>query len=182
MNTPAPIAAVLLAAGRSSRFGSDKMAADCGGQPVLTRAALALRAAAPGPCLAVLRDLAQADLLPDGFDIALCQGQQSDSLRAALDWAEGLDAPGLLIALADMPFVPPDLHRAVIAAMTDLPSCAYGATPMPPAAFPAVWFPRLRALIGDRGAGALLKALPATQYITAPEDALRDIDHPSDLT
>ena len=49
MNTPAPIAAVLLAAGRSSRFGSDKMAADCGGQPVLTRAALALRDAAPGP-------------------------------------------------------------------------------------------------------------------------------------
>ena len=171
----------LLAAGRATRFGADKMAADCGGLPVLTRAALSLRAAAPGPCLAVLRQPDQAALLPEGFDVTLCQGQQSDSLRAALDWAEGLDAPGLLIALADMPFVPPDLHRAVMAAMTDLPACAYSATPMPPAAFPASWFPRLRALPGDRGAGALLKALPAAQYIAAPDHTLRDIDHPSDL-
>lgn len=179
MNRPLPFAAVLLAAGRSSRFGSDKLRADCGGQPVLTRAALALRAAAPGPCLAVLRDLAQADLLPDGFDIALCQGQQSDSLRVAADWAAS--APGLLIALADMPFVPPDLHRAVMAAMTDLPACAHGAAPLPPAAFPAAWFARLRDLTGDRGAGALLKGLPPAQYVIAPDDQLRDIDRPSDL-
>lgn len=180
MNTPAPIAAVLLAAGRSSRFGSDKMAADCGGQAVLTRAALALRHAAPGPCLAVLRHPSQADLLPDGYEIALCQGQQSDSLHMAVAWAT--NAPGLLIALADVPFVPPDLHRVVIAAMTDLPACAHGATPLPPAAFPAAWFPRLQMLTGDRGAGALLRGLPPAQYITAPEHALRDIDHPSDLT
>ena len=92
------------------------------------------------------------------------------------------DWQGWLIALADMPFVPPDLHRVVIAAMTDLPACAHGATPLPPAAFPAAWFPRLQMLTGDRGAGALLRGLPPAQYIAAPEHALRDIDHPSDLT
>ena len=47
------------------------------------------------------------------------------------------------------------------------------------------WFTSLpaprRALPGDRGAGALLKALPAAQYIAAPDHTLRDIDPPSDL-
>ncbi|MBA4489939.1 nucleotidyltransferase family protein [Paracoccus sp. S1E-3] len=181
MASPSPlsIAAVLLAAGRSTRFGSDKLRADCGGQPVLTRAARALRDAAPGPCLAVLRDAAQADLLPNGYQIALCQDQQSDSLRMAVRWAAS--APGLLIALADMPFVTPDLHRAVMAAMTTLPACARAASPLPPAVFPAAWFPRLQRLTGDRGAGALLRDLPARQYVTAPAHQLRDIDRPSDL-
>ncbi len=176
---PPPIAAVLLGAGRSRRFGGDKLAADCAGLPVLTRAARALRAAAPGPCLAVLRHPDHAALLPEGFETALCAGQHSDSLRVAVHWAEGLGAPGLLIALADMPFVTPDLHRAVIARLTDLPACAQG--PMPPAAFPAAWFARLAALGGDRGAGALLAGLPPAQYAPAPAPALRDIDHPADL-
>ncbi|NHF71885.1 NTP transferase domain-containing protein [Paracoccus xiamenensis] len=182
---PQPIAAVLLAAGRSSRFGGDKLAADCGGMAVLTRAAQALRAAAPGPRLAVLRHPAHAALLPEGFETAFCEGQQSDSLHRALDWAQSLRAPspvpGLLIALADMPFVSPDLHHAVMARMTDLPACALGETPSPPAAFSAAWFPRLRALIGDRGAGALLTELPAAQYVPATMQELRDIDLPTDL-
>lgn len=181
MIAPPPIVAVLLAAGRSSRFGGDKLAADCGGMTVLTRAARALRAAAPGPCLAVLRHPAHAALLPDGFQTVFCDGQQSDSLRAALDWAQAAGAPGLLIALADMPFVTPDLHRAVLARMTELPACAFAQAPMPPAAFPAVWFPRLQALTGDRGAGALLADLPPAQYAPARAAELHDIDRPSDL-
>lgn len=178
---PHPVAAVLLAAGRSSRFGDDKLAADCGGVTVLGRAARALRAAAPGPCLAVLRHPAHAALLPDGFATTFCDGQQSDSLRAALDWAQAEGAPGLLVALADMPLVTPDLHRAVLSRMTDLPACAHADTPMPPAAFPTAWFARLRALTGDRGAGALLADLPPAQYVRAATAELHDIDRPSDL-
>lgn len=178
---PAPMAFVLLAAGRSSRFGGDKLAADCDGTSVLTRAARALRAAANGPCLAVLRHPSHQALLPEGFDIAMADGQQSDSLRRAIDWAEGIGAPALLIGLADMPFVTPDLIRAVAARMTDLPACARGASAMPPAAFPATWFPHLRALHGDRGAGALLADLPAAQYVPASAALLRDIDTPADL-
>ncbi|MFD1797472.1 nucleotidyltransferase family protein [Paracoccus aurantiacus] len=176
------IAAVLLGAGRSARFGTDKLAAGLGGGTVIGRSALSLRAATSGPRLAVLRRPEQSLLLPDGFQIALCEGQQSDSLRMAADWAARTGADGLLIALADMPFVPPDLHRAVISRLAALPACASnGHTAMPPAIFPASWFPRLRALGGDRGAGALLGNLPASQQIAAAPEQLRDIDTPADL-
>jgi molybdenum cofactor cytidylyltransferase len=53
--------------------------------------------------------------------------------------------------------------------------------PLPPALFPAALFARLEALSGDRGAGAVLRALPGRIAVPVPPAHLRDIDLRSDL-
>lgn len=171
--------AVLLAGGRSTRFGADdKLRAMIDGVPMLTRSAKTLAACGADQCFAVLRDPAQAELLPAGVAPLFCQGQQSDSLRAGLQAARAAGATQMMIALADMPFVTPGLLRAVAAACGPVhPACAAGASgPQPPACFPASWFDALSLLQGDRGAGALLHQDPGVRLVAAVATELQDID------
>jgi molybdenum cofactor cytidylyltransferase len=173
------LVAVLLAGGRSTRFGTeDKLRALIDGVPMLSRSAQVLAASGADHCFAVLREPTQATLLPASVTPVFCQGQQSDSLRAGLDAARAAGATRLLIALADMPFVTPGLLRAVSAACgPDHPACAAGASgPRPPACFPALWFEALGLLQGDRGAGALLQRDASVQFVAATDAALQDID------
>ncbi|MGO4853530.1 nucleotidyltransferase family protein [Phaeovulum sp. W22_SRMD_FR3] len=171
--------AVLLAGGRSTRFGAeDKLQALIDGMPMLSRSAQTLTASGADHCFAVLRDQAQAALLPESVTPVFCQGQQSDSLRTGLDAARAAGATRLLIALADMPFVTPDLLRKVVAACgPDHAACAAGASgPQAPACFPARWFDALNLLQGDRGAGTLLHQDPGVRIVAAVAAELQDID------
>ena len=52
---------------------------------------------------------------------------------------------------------------------------------MPPAAFPAAWFPTLETLQGDRGAGALLARAEDLVPVRLSPSHLIDIDTPDDL-
>lgn len=175
---------VVLAAGRSSRFGdADKMAARLeGGAAILTQSAAALAASGVDRRWAVLRAATQAALLPDGFEAAICQGEMADSLRCAVDIARRMKFDKLLITLGDMPFVTPDLLRRIIADTDqERPGFALGdAGPSVPACFPAGWYDRLADLQGDQGARALLRGL-STGGVSAAPGALRDIDRASDL-
>lgn len=173
--------AVLLAAGRSQRFGpSDKLGHMIDGQPMLAVSAGNLAQCGADHLVAVLRDPGLAAMLPPPFTCVICRGQQSDSLRAGLRAARQLGATRLLVALADMPYVPSALMRRVLAASDGIrPACCAGqdGQPMPPACFPASWFDRIDALAGDRGAGALLRN-GACRVIRAEDAQLRDIDRP----
>lgn len=169
---------ILLAAGRSSRFGTEnKLLAPCRGQPLVGHAAAAL---AGLHRVAVVGDPAVAAVL-DGFALvdAPPLALQSDSLRAGVMAARAMGASRVLVLLGDMPNVGSDLAKAVLEACDTRPACAFdGARRMPPAAFPPAWFDRLLALSGDRGAGALLGdavCVPATPAMLA------DVDYPGDL-
>lgn len=176
--------AILLAAGRSRRFGSlNKLCATISGIPILTRSATNLAGSGADACIAVLGDPALRDLVPSEFHIAHSDGLQSDSLRAGLAKARALGASRCLIALADMPFVPPAfLRQVMVSADAQTPSAAEGPSgAMPPACIPRALFAQLDLVRGDRGAGQILKAARNCHLIPPQPDMLRDIDTIEDL-
>lgn len=177
------IVAAVLAAGRGTRFGGDKMAAQIGGRAMLSLVAETITGAGADRCLAVLRNEAMAGLLPDGFAHTVTTGEMADSLRAAVRYAETAGADFLLIALGDMPFVPVAMYRALItrASATTPSAASVEGRAQAPACFPRAWFPRLMALEGDQGAGLLLRGLPPVQLVHAVPGQMRDIDRVEDI-
>jgi len=163
------VAAVVLAAGRSSRMGADnKLLADLDGEPLLLRAVHALLASRARPVRvvtghqhqAVTRALVDRDVqIVHNPDFA--QGM-STSIRAGL--AELPEhVTGVMIALGDMPFLSP----RVIELLLDAFDPDGGAPIVLPVhdrkrGHPVVWsrryLPELQALIGDVGARSVLDA------------------------
>jgi CTP:molybdopterin cytidylyltransferase MocA len=173
----------LLAAGRASRFGADKLAAPCAGAPLGTHAVCAVLATglqavcitAPGPRPGWLPDTVTA--LPNPL---AAQGLGTSVALAAQE-AAARGAPALLIHLADMPCVTPELLLAVAAA-GPLAACRHpDGRPGVPALFPAARFAELAALNGDRGAGGLLAGGPDVALIDCHADDLLDVDTPEAL-
>jgi molybdenum cofactor cytidylyltransferase len=174
---------VLLAAGRASRFGADKLAAECAGTPLASHAVAAVLATgfpalcitAPGPRPAWLPESIPA--LPNP---RAAEGLATSVALAARAAAER-GAPALLLHLADMPCVAPDLLLAVAGA-APLAACRYpSGQPGVPAQFPAERFADLLTLAGDRGAASLLRDDPAATLVDCPADELIDVDTPAAL-
>lgn len=170
---------VLLAAGRGSRFGGGKLAADLGGKPLARHAADRLLA------------------LPFASHIALCSPDTPDlpgyhrimldppgaplscSIALGTKAAADAGASGVMIALADMPLVPADHYRALMAAFDgDRIATRADGVAMPPAVFGARHFAALIALEGDRGAGVLLRDAP---FVALPMELALDVDTAGDL-
>ncbi len=174
------VAAVLLAAGASSRFGpANKLHADLGGRPLVTHAATTLRAVGFGGLIAVCGP-ATAPML-DGFDVVIndAPGEgQARSIRLGVAHALTFDVDAVLVALGDMPFVTEAHLRALLAADGDMAASALDGQAMPPALFSRTRAQALLGLEGGRGAGRLL-----ADATLVPGDAalLADIDRPSDL-
>ncbi len=173
------IAVVLLAAGRAERFGGDKLAALLGDRPVLAHVSEMLAALPFGAHFAVIpagaSALAGFACLSPGTVPAL----QSDSLKCGVEAARNAGAQAVLIVLGDMPLVPEDHVRRLIAAFDGDRIASFDrGTPMPPALFGARHFEALLAATGDRGAGHLLKGAPG---IALPAHARIDIDTAEDL-
>jgi molybdenum cofactor cytidylyltransferase len=183
------IAAILLAAGTSQRFGiDDKLLAPLAGEPLALHAARRIVELAPRRRIAVCRDgqstLAQL-LTTHGFEIVANPHPErgmSQSLSCGI--AEAAEGPEVaaMICLADMPFVGTDHLRNIIARFdpVDAPVVAStnGDAAMPPALFARALFERLRTREGDRGGKALLAD---AALVHARAGALLDIDRPNDL-
>lgn len=163
---------ILLAAGRSRRFGSDKLAAPLWGRALIDHAATAM---------AALEHRLIVGRKQEGFTFVPSDGEQAASVRAGVTTAQALGAERVVILLADMPLVDATLVAAVVAACPkDGASAAFDIRPMPPACFAAAKFPALLSLDGDRGAGALLRDLPQHCLVPA-RGRLVDVDTPEDL-
>lgn len=189
MLAPERVAAILLAAGASTRFGqTDKLLAMLDGRPVAAHAAAMLAPIGFGTLIAVCRagdEAVSATLANVGFRIVRAHPDDDGlarSLARGIAEAARHDIDAALVCLADMPFVTAahigtmlDAHDADPNAIT---TSADQAIPMPPAIFGRTRFAALASLEGDAGARAMLAG--ATR-IGAPPSILRDIDRPEDL-
>ncbi len=186
-------AALVLAAGRGSRFGErPKLLADLEGRPLVRHAAEAALASRAGRVLAVTGHAAEA------VEAALA-GLPVETLRNP-DFADGLstslragfaalapDADAVVVLLADMPRVTPALIDRLIAAW-DEAGRPVAAVPVAggrrgnPVLLSTLLGPAVARLTGDAGAGPLLRELAGVLEVpVADAGALADVDTPDML-
>ena len=186
-DTPAGrrLAALVLAAGSASRFGSDKLSAPLEGSPLLFHAIRAARAAPVDRVIVVARPDLAIGQWQDGpaiETVRVTSTALSTSLQAGVKAAGDVD--GLFVFLGDMPRVPHAQAGRLVALIganrAALPRCA--GRPGHPVLLDARAFPEIALLTGDRGAGALLKTWPDVVYDECEDPTvLIDVDHPADL-
>jgi len=180
------IAAILLAAGSSRRFGNaDKLAADFKGKPLISHAAQTLCDFAPDCLIAVVSsttlhaELSHFECVVQDYE----PQSQSASLRAGIRVAMRNGVDRAIITLADMPFLTIPLMQELLRKCTD--NCASATTDgsrrSVPACFPSGSFEALLKLEGDNGAREMLLDLPEAALVSVDGLELADIDSIGDL-
>lgn len=176
------IAGLLLAAGRSSRFGADKLCAKLNGKAVVRWSAQALSPVdevyviIPPGADAITQALSRLDVR---FVVNLGRHEgMASSIRAGIA-ALSDDVDAVVIALADQPLMSADVTRAVcdrwraggVAAVTAeyRDGCGH------PVLFGRECFAALQELRGDVGARSVLDALGA-RVTRLPVDDARPVD------
>lgn len=182
------VAAVVLAAGRASRYGATKQLAELDGRPLVLHAVDVARDAGLAPVVVVVGHDAAAvrAVLPDGVDVVdnpdFAHGQAS-SLRAGVAAVTASGADALVVLLADQPGITADAVRAVVAAHAagaPVARAAYDDRPGHPVLFDRSVWPALAHLTGDVGARDLLRDLAVTDVPVAGR-CPADVDRPEDL-
>ena len=181
---------ILLAAGASTRFGSDKLQQTLPhGVSVAVQAARHLRAILPR-VVAVVRpgeNTAAGALRDEGCEIVVCARAvdgMGASLACAVRAAGAVD--GYVIGLADMPFVRPSTIAAVrdaLLAGAVLTAPYFRTHRGHPVGIASSFRSELEALTGDDGAKHLLAAHKDSLVKIPVGDpgVIRDIDKPEDL-
>ena len=193
--TPEPsIAAIVLAAGRSTRMGGpNKLLADIGGKPMVRRVVEAALASRARPILVVTGH--QADSLRAalaGLDLAFVDNPDyaaglSSSLKAGIRAVPG-DCDGALVLLGDMPQLTGAHLDRLIAAFAAEPVAAivlptHAGRPGNPVLWPSDCFAQMLQLDGDAGAKRLLAVhADRVRKVDLGTDAIfADIDTPAAL-
>ena len=187
------IAAVLLAAGGSSRLGRSKQLVRYRGRTLLRRAA---EAALDGGCDRVIVVLgADAERLReelDGLSVTPLLNERwsegmAGSIRVGVEEVLRGDEPaeGVLLLLCDQPHLSAVVVGRVLAAFDGRPdrcvACEYDQTVGPPTLFGRDWHNALLRLEGDHGAKRLLRdAGEALVRVPWPDGAV-DIDRSADV-
>ena len=178
------VAIAVLAAGKASRFGSDKLMVQMDGVPLGLLAAQRLAMLPSAAHIAVCQPGAAIAPQYASMGYAIVENPDADqglsgSLHLAVKAASATQAKALLVLLADMPFVDADhVQRLIAACDGDIKASSDGKHNMPPAIFSRPTWPLLLATKGDSGARDILAN---AQTLTAPDGMLRDIDTPDDL-
>ena len=175
---------VLLAAGRSRRFGeANKLLAPFRGKLLISYAAGTMKSAGLDTCVAVVSNDLVAEQLT-GFQIAkVSTSTQAESLRAGLNLAQKHGAQRIVVMLADMPLITVEIVHSVMALCDESTPSAItnGGRRSPPACFPKAMFDQIELLSGDSGAKTILHPLSDEKLVTVGPEYLRDIDEPNDL-
>lgn len=185
---------ILLAAGFSRRFGQHNKLL----QPLADGASMGLTAArhlisALPDSLAVVRPGETgfaAELSALGLQVVMCGEQDltmSDSLKLGLRSAQTPFPAwtGVVIALADMPFIQPATIQQVSAHLVQasIVQPVFQGQPGHPVGFARQWLGELLSIEGDQGARQVLRRHADERLRFSCEDAgiLRDLDTPQDL-
>lgn len=185
------VSAVVLGAGSSTRMGRPKLALPVRGVPMIRRVA---EVALASRCVEVVMVLGtHADVyrpLLESLPLRIVLNPDPEegmgsSIRVGVE-AVATDAEGLVLLLADQPFVTPEvIDRLIDTATTDgrrIVASAFAGTVGPPAYFHRALFLELLTLEGDRGARSVIEAYPK-EGVALPlaEADAADIDTAVDL-
>jgi molybdenum cofactor cytidylyltransferase len=185
------IAALVLAAGASRRFGRQKLLEPVDGVP-LVRLSVD-RVVASGPELTIVVVGHDADEMRHalaGLAVEIVQNQRpgdglSSSLRAGLAMVPS-SAVAILVALGDQPIDRDEVIPALVARLGG-DDCAivaprYQGVQGLPVLFARTMFAELEALTGDQGARAVVRADPSrVAYVDFDFPMPPDVDTPDDL-
>jgi molybdenum cofactor cytidylyltransferase len=187
------IAGIVLAAGASSRMGSNKLLAEIDGKPMVRQVVEAASASAAKPIIVVTgRDGEKVRVALAGPEVTFVDNAEyrsglSSSLMRGLA-AVPQDCDGALILLGDMPGVTAPLIDKLIAAFNPVEGRAICVATSHgkrgnPVLFARRFFPEISAIEGDVGAKGLLGSYPELVCdVEADDDApLIDIDTPEAL-
>lgn len=183
------VGVLVLAAGRARRFGADKRQARLPDGRRVLDVTLTNISASGLPflvCVAADDDALVESLAAQAVACQRC-GRAGEGMGATL--AEGIGHVqhwrGVLVALADMPWIVPATfcnmaeqlgdHRIVVPVYNDRRGHPVG--------FASEFYPQLRALRGDAGARSVLEnnAADVVEVTVSDPAILRDIDLPEDL-
>jgi molybdenum cofactor cytidylyltransferase len=186
-----PVAGVLLAAGTSSRMGTNKLFLSLRGETVVRRAIRTALAAGLDPVLVVLgheSERAKAEL--KGLRCAVVLNKDyaqgiNTSLSAGIA-AVPEQAVAALVMLADMPFVTKEMLGAIVeryrGGTSPLVVSNYEGVDAPPMLYDRSLFTELRALDGDGCGKKVVKRHRSESLEVAwPASALKDLDLPADV-
>ena len=175
------IAAVVLAAGASTRLGKPKQLVMLGGETLLERAVRVAREAGCAPVVAVVQDATLIEKLQvHGAQVLLNRRfyeGMSTSIHAGVRWAEGMKADGVVLMTCDQPAVTAGHLRELCAEPELIAGSGYAGKIGIPAYFPSSRFGELMKLCGDVGARELLRGARAVNC----EALGLDIDTEDDL-
>lgn len=175
------LAAIVLAAGKATRFGSDKLAAQFLGEPLVSHAVRAAKAAPVSRVIMVCNPSLELDTGAIEL-VAIESPALSASLQAGIAAAGEVD--GAFVFLGDMPLVPHDIAGQLAALLGEnyaaLPRCK--GQPGHPVLLSQRSFADIAHLQGDEGAGRLLRGRNDVAFLETADDAvLFDIDRIEDL-
>jgi molybdenum cofactor cytidylyltransferase len=190
MMRTANINAVVLAAGRSTRFDGAKLSQDLGGRPLLQHSLAAAQATFPGRVILVVgHSSGSVTELSDGLaDVVVVNPDYSSGQGSSLAVGVGAcrnDADAIVIMLADQPLVTTDALNQIIGAWTGdkdhIVVSDYGGSQGPPVLFSKGAFDHLCGLTGDSGAKKVIQSGQFDVASVAIGPLGLDVDTPQDL-
>jgi molybdenum cofactor cytidylyltransferase len=185
------VAGIVLAAGRSTRMGRNKLLLRLGGESLVRKSARVALEAGLAPVVVVLGH--EADEV--GAELAglpcrtVLNPEHGHGMNASIDAGIGAlppEADAAVVILADMPLVTAAMVRALVdrhrAAQASLVASRYGGVVAPPALYARAVFGELRGGLGEgRGREVLQRHRGEVEWVDWPAEALADVDEPADL-
>ena len=185
------IAAIVLAAGGSSRFGSPKQLLDWQGQPLLRHVVLQALAAPVQQVIVVLgAHMEETARVVAGLPVTIVDNRawetgQSASMQVGLSACAPLTQAALFI-LGDQPHLPADLLQRLVEthrrSLAPIVVPRYQGRRGNPVLFDRICFPDLMAVTGDTGGRALIERYrDQVAWVDAGPEIFLDIDRPGDV-
>ncbi|WHX47220.1 nucleotidyltransferase family protein [Paenibacillus woosongensis] len=196
-----PIVGIYLAAGQSTRMGSDKLQLPVGSMR-LGNFALAAALSSKLDYVVVIRNDAAGDWMDDAFyrdpikqkwSVIYCPEAclgQSYSLRCGVKAALAMEAAAAMILLADQPLITDKMINELLTyfqtqqqanSSIGFTAASYEGLPRPPVIFAQQMFPELLKVQGDRGAGHLIRKEGTGICLDFPiPDLFMDVDDAED--
>ena len=186
-----PVAGILLAAGTASRMGSNKLLFELDGESVLRGAARRALAAGLSPLVVVLghesdRAWREIEDLPLERTLnPLYEQGINSSLKAGILAVRRLEATAVVVMLADMPFVTPEMLTAMVdryrTSTAPLVISDYEGVNAPPMVYDQSLFAELLTMEGEGcGRQVVRRHRSEAEVLPWPASALTDIDLPED--